>query len=448
MTGSHQGAMERRLPILAEWKGQIKIARVGVPAPAGWQTKAAEAVRELRDFNRGRMLTALGDPMPMPSVPVEEIQQFTVEHPEWIEFAERLSDPATVKSLGGEIGVQKRMHAGFSKALVTLFNRKYKLTAAEQDELNRILSNPDTAKNYCPITPERLEDFKKFRTRLNIAQKTIDQQISKLKKLADFLESNNRKLDFESISDWLGSMELTSKTLTQYILAGNIFWEWALKYDKNWKRQYENSKNPFHKHDLPRARGKAKADNMRKAFEMSDLKKIYNYTIKEGMQPLADMIMLGLYTGARIEEICRIRAEHIVYLENIRFIDIPDSKTVAGIREVPVHPLIDDLVTRLSANTQDGYLISSASKNKYGIRSDAISKAFGRLKTKLGYGPELVFHSIRATFITQLHRGGVSGPVIAEIAGHETGTVTFDVYNHGASAKQKHEAILKIPKMG
>lgn len=41
MTGSHAQAMELRLPVLAEWKAQIKVARVGTPVPAGWQAQLA-----------------------------------------------------------------------------------------------------------------------------------------------------------------------------------------------------------------------------------------------------------------------------------------------------------------------------------------------------------------------------------------------------------------------
>ncbi|MNP63329.1 Phage integrase family protein [compost metagenome] len=97
------------------------------------------------------------------------------------------------------------------------------------------------------------------------------------------------------------------------------------------------------------------------------------------------------------------------------------------------------------ADSRDGYLVPSASKNKYGNRSDLHSKAFGRLKKSLGFDKDHVFHSIRMTAITQLVRAEVSGPLIAELVGHETGTVTFDTYSQGASATQKLVAISKIP---
>ena len=96
-------------------------------------------------------------------------------------------------------------------------------------------------------------------------------------------------------------------------------------------------------------------------------------------------------------------------------------------------------------DSKNGYLVPSDSRNQYGKRSDLLSKAFGRLKTSLQFGPLHVFHSIRKTAITQLVRASVTGTLIAELVGHETGTVTYDVYSQGASAAQKLEAIAKLP---
>lgn len=139
--------------------------------------------------------------------------------------------------------------------------------------------------------------------------------------------------------------------------------------------------------------------------------------------------------------------EHVIDADGVQSFDITDSKTVAGIRVVPVHPALTTLVQRLIADSRDGYLVPSDSRNKYGNRSDLHSKAFGRLKKSLGFSDRHVFHSIRKTVITQLVRADVSGPLIAELVGHETGTVTFDTYSQGASAAQKLMAISKIPEL-
>ena len=56
--------------------------------------------------------------------------------------------------------------------------------------------------------------------------------------------------------------------------------------------------------------------------------------------------------------------------------------------------------------SQDGYLLSGLTFNKYGDRSNAIGKRFGRLKQSLGFSEKKVFHSIRKTVVTLLEDGG------------------------------------------
>jgi integrase len=254
-------------------------------------------------------------------------------------------------------------------------------------------------------------------------------------------------LDFDAVTAWLDGMDLSSKTKVQYLLAGSMFWKWACKHDAQWRESYKNHVNPFANHDMPQLKGKARKDAARKAFTIEELGTLHAAATKQGLNTLADLILLGSYTGARIEELCQLRTENLIKVEGVRSFDITDSKTAAGIRVVPVHPALSDLVTRLAAESKDEYLVPSKSRNKYGIRSDALSKAFGRLKTSLNFGPQHVFHSIRGSAITHLHRADVPDRLIQELVGHETGTVTFDVYSQGASAKQKLAAISKLPSL-
>lgn len=58
--------------------------------------------------------------------------------------------------------------------------------------------------------------------------------------------------------------------------------------------------------------------------------------------------------------------------------------TDASIRKIPIHQSLKPLVEQLVKNADsEGYLIYSSGGNKYGICSDSISKAFGRLKKSL-----------------------------------------------------------------
>ena len=217
-----------------------------------------------------------------------------------------------------------------------------------------------------------------------------------------------------------------------------------MKNDPHWNELHKGQENPFKEQELPKVRGKAKADAARKAFTPEQIEGLYKAALGQGNQTLRDLIELGSYTGCRIEELAQLRVETVVKVEGVLSFKIEDSKTAAGIREIPVHPAIQATVDRLIADSVDGFLLPSSSGNKYGIRSDPLSKSFGRLKTAEGFGKQHVFHSVRSMVVTLLLRAGVPGPTVANIVGHETGLVTFDVYDEGASPQQKLEALSNL----
>ena len=87
---------------------------------------------------------------------------------------------------------------------------------------------------------------------------------------------------------------------------------------------------------------------------------------------------------------------------------------------------------------------ASLTINKYGDRSNAVGKRFGRLKTGLGFGPQYVFHSIRKTVVTILENADVRENVVADIVWHEKSTMTYGLYSGGATLALKHEALAHL----
>jgi integrase len=110
----------------------------------------------------------------------------------------------------------------------------------------------------------------------------------------------------------------------------------------------------------------------------------------------------------------------------------------------PIHNDIKQVIARLVDTATGQYLISGLSFNKYGDRSNAIGKRFGRLKTRLGYGPDYVFHSLRKGFATQLENAGVPHNVAARLMGHELSDMTFGGYSDGLMFERLKEAIAKV----
>lgn len=446
-TGLRSEAMTRRLSILAGWKAAIAAAREKRALPEDWQEGVISQLEQFDQFALNQKRKLIGETVPdLPPHDPEMLAKMKAD-PNVVALVAKLVTDKMKNGLAGQIQFEERLAHIFKRMVPAQFEKNYQLTATQQAELAALTGNPSSYKPTSPITKQRIATFRQYRETRNVATKTMDQQQSKLEKLSAYLAKEGKPLDFDTVSAWLDSLKLASKTLTQYLLAGNVFWKWAMKHDIRWREDFKDKANPFEHHELPQTRGKERADRQRKDFQPKEIAELHAAALATHHTTLADLILLGAFTGARIEELCQLRVEHVIKPDGIESFDIVDSKTAAGIRVVPVHPALTRIVKRLKKDSKEGYLIPSESKNKYGIRSDALSKAFGRLKEAHGYGAQHVFHSIRKTVITQLYRAGVQGPLIAELMGHETGTVTFDVYSQGASAAQKLEAISMLPML-
>ena len=177
-------------------------------------------------------------------------------------------------------------------------------------------------------------------------------------------------------------------------------------------------------------------------FEPDDIVYLHKCASLKGDTQLANLIFVGAYTGARIEEICSIKCKDIDL--TARSIKITDSKTEAGKRLIPIHSQLKDQLEQIVRETTDSYLISGLSENKYGDRSNAVGKRFGRLKTAEEYGSQHVFHSIRKTLVTMLENKGVGENVAADIVGHEKPRITYGLYSGGTTLDVMLEAIDRI----
>lgn len=460
-TSNKAEAMDRRLPILAQWKADINAAREAKSvAREQWRPDLANEGLVLGAKVDASLLQAIKSPPKGKGGTHDEIlarlRQFERDKEQLIRDVQGLENEGAI-NLGERIRKQLEqapttMVDGVQAAaeitrdtVIQIAQRQYDLNRSEVDEARTLLAEPTTYKPVSPITDRRLESFRAFRVREEVAAKTIDQQESKLRDLSAYIKKEGQRLAKSVVASWLAAKSLSSKTKTQYLLAGSTFWQWATEHDAQWRSDFAGMDNPFAGHKLPKRKVADIAKTARKAFTPDELQRVFSAARDEGQETLCDLIMLGSLTGCRIEELAQFTKASVVMIEGVRSFKVEDSKTVAGVREIPVHPLLAPIVDRLIEVSKDGFLLPSAGGNKYGIRSDPLSKSFGRLKTSLGFGTQHVFHSVRASVITQLLRAGVPGNVVANIVGHETGLVTFDIYDEGASPQQKLAALIKLP---
>lgn len=314
---------------------------------------------------------------------------------------------------------------------------KHKIKSVDdRDELIDILTKKSTYTAKTIFTDARLKAYADFQHD-RIIPKTIDTQLSRLKKFRAWLEKNDLDLNFDSVELHLNHLEHSQKTKKQYLFAYNSFFKWGKKYDKTIREKYKDLANPFESHDL---REKLSTEiKERKAFTVSEIQNLHQQADDENLR---NVIKVGAYTGMRIEELFKTKKTDIEEQGNVLFINIFKAKTKAGRRKVPIHSHIKDLIEHYQKNNpNDEYLFPSPAGNKYGNRSDALSKRFGRHKTALGFGSEYVFHSLRKSLITELQRNNVDPLTITSIVGHKTNSITFDIYSAGPSLKQKSDAM-------
>lgn len=348
-------------------------------------------------------------------------------------------------TLEGQLQFQDVIANEFREMIPDAYGTHFTLSAEQATDIEALVESPNSYKPHSPITKTLLKQFREYRELHSISAKNIDTQETRIVALSSYLVSTGQELSFHSVSAFVKTIDRSPATQQQFVLAGAAFWKWAMKHSALWREKFKDKQSPFAGHEFPKLKGKAKVDASRKDYSPTEVDTLLRGAMSAKQSVLADLISLGYYTGARIEEICQLRIENLITVDGVLSFDITDSKTEAGIRQVPVHPALQTLVSRLQKQSADGWLLPIQARNKYGKRSDSMSKKFGRLKSSLGFDSSHVFHSLRMTAITQMHRGAVAGPLIAEIVGHETGTETFDTYSQGASSTQKLVAISKIP---
>lgn len=449
-TGLRSEAMERRLAVLAEWKAKIAQAR-GKRAARGdtWKEPIANVAHGFAQATRKLKIdVALGEADEPSTFDSEEVaalyRGLFDDSPEGKQRRERADRVYAMTGMDGELANIDFATEMAQQLMAKAFGVTQGLSPMEETEALQILAAPDAHKPKSPITPARLKAFREFRESRGGAPKHVDQQVGKMDRLSDYLKESGLPLNFDTVDVWLKSLNRAPATLGQYLMAGTSFWKWATKYDSGWRLEFADKANPFTGHELPKGGGSAIAGQDRKIYAPEDAYNLRQAALDNADEPLADLITLGWYTGARIEELCQLSKESVITVDGIQCFDFLESKSRASERIVPIHPSLLPTTDRLSEASTDGFLIHTTSRDRYGKRSHAISKAFGRLRTAAGFSKLHVFHSFRHTVVTALIRADVPDALVKELVGHETGSVTHDVYSKGASTKQKLDAIAKL----
>lgn len=218
------------------------------------------------------------------------------------------------------------------------------------------------------------------------------------------------------------------KTVKRHVTAMNRYWDWL----EHAKHLDADQTSPFTGHSFPGTKsGKSDRDDWT-AEQFKRLLTSADYRDAPGGSALRWLPLISLHSGMRLEEICRLRPDHDIITENgVACFHIQphpdgwDPKTEAGERKVPIHSwLIQHGILNLAAKRRaegcERLFPELKLDSQWKLGGD-FSRYFSRLKTGLGMGNKVVFHSFRHTFRTVLESSDLRERHIDAVMGHEGG---------------------------
>lgn len=245
---------------------------------------------------------------------------------------------------------------------------------------------------------------------------------------------------------------LSVSSVNKHIIRTGAFLKWAMK------RGYVAAN---YAEGLTVVR-KGKPSGDREAYSTEDLLRLVQSPLarfKDTRPERYWVPILGLYTGARLNELCQLHLEDVREVDGIACIDINSAgektlKNVGTERVVPVHPFLLDLgfgkyvdaMRRATPEKRKGVTrLWPNLKMKRGGFGDDFSKWYQRWNRKYVTGArKRVFHSLRGNFTTALLNAKAEDAVVSALIGHAHGTMTVDRYHKGYSVAVLFDALKRL----
>jgi integrase len=170
---------------------------------------------------------------------------------------------------------------------------------------------------------------------------------------------------------------------------------------------------------------RSKLSEKKRSFTDEEAKVILKAALAEDDPVRRWVPWIGAYTGARVSEICQLRSEDVVKIEDIWCMKFsPEAgslKTSGSERIIPVHlALIENGFLKFAAKTKSGPLFAELSPDKFGKRGGNGTKVIGRFVRQLGLkDPRLSpSHSWRHRIKTSGRKYGLAPDILNAITGH------------------------------
>ncbi|MCH5213427.1 MAG: site-specific integrase [Oscillospiraceae bacterium] len=187
-----------------------------------------------------------------------------------------------------------------------------------------------------------------------------------------------------------------------------------------------------------------------KALSKDEQKALEN-VIRQRNDPNDIGVLISLYTGIRIGELCALQWQNVnldkgvIYIrETLQRIENENSdsktkinfaepKSLSSHREIPLPKFLIELLIPLQHN--EGFVIN---RNGKFIEPRTYTRRFKKL-LKLAGLPDMGYHCTRHTFATRALEIGVDPKTLSEILGHSSVGITLNLYAHSLEEHKKKE---------
>ena len=166
--------------------------------------------------------------------------------------------------------------------------------------------------------------------------------------------------------------------------------------------------------------GKNKPVRPHKPFSRQKINRLWKHSSVPGV----DTVLILLYTGMRIGEMLNLKKYDVN--QRLQYLKITRSKTISGIRTIPIHSRISPFIIARMSSPGD-FLISDFHGKPYSYSSYCI--LWKKIMTLI-HAEKHTTHDCRHTVATLLDNAGANETAKRRILGHAGGDVTERVYTH------------------
>jgi integrase len=153
-------------------------------------------------------------------------------------------------------------------------------------------------------------------------------------------------------------------------------------------------------------------------------------------RPFRDLLTALWESGARPGEVMGLTADRVdLERGQWRVVNKTRRKTREKVRLIELTPRLVELSSRLLAEHPEGLLFRNTKGGPW--TRHLVAHRFGRLRRRLGFGPEATAYSLRHQYITDALEQGVPIATVAELVGHKDTNMISRVYSK-LSQRRRH----------